>query len=214
VAQVNKYLKRGDRKQMKKIIAAAAIAGLGTAFAVSAQAQSVTIGSNPPGTYSINVAETTTNPASVGGDYMYNYLFTLSPSSAAGVDVNTLSFGFPTSQINGVPIYDPSTPTDPDNNFIEASNSADAFSFAANPFAAGGGGLNSATPTTDIYFGSLLPPTGTVNVTPDASGTVNGAGLGGYPTGPGTAVPEVSSFALIGLGLLPLGLIARRRIMK
>ena len=109
-----------------------------------------------------------------------------------------------------------------------------SISFAAtnSPFLAPGpapGGF-SATPvlapgqgqTAVFSYKSTLPPGGTVSLGSNGQNSVTPAGTGGNLAGTGSAVgpgaqpsiPETSSFALLGLGLLPLGLLARRRMTR
>jgi hypothetical protein len=69
-------------------------------------------------------------------------------------------------------------------------------------------------------FDSSLPPGGTVSLGSNGFGGTSTGGIlsgtgGSKGPGPLTAtVPETSSFALLGLGLLPLALIARRRLAR
>lgn len=198
---------------LNKLIATLAIAGLGATLAAGAHAQTV---GGATGAYLINIAESTMKNGTAGnpGAYTYTYVATLAPSSAPGTDVNTVSFGFGTpfqfdpgsenasGAFAGAPYTEPLTGT--------------SFSFTALGTTPSNSGLTASNPTATFSFTSPLPPAGIIQITPSASGLPNGEGAGkGAPfIGPGaaTAVPEAGSFALLGIGLLPLGLLARRRM--
>lgn len=132
--------------------------------------------------------------------YTYTYLATLkSINSSSPVNINSFDFNF-----------DPTLPVRYDNvdttpGYTEANLTPGSYAFGtSNGFTKVG---NSAT----FVFTSPLPPTGTVGVTSNSA--IGGGGIGNL--GPGTAaVPEAGTFALLGLGLLPLALVARRRMVR
>jgi len=190
---------------MKKIIASLAMAALGTGFALSANAQ--TVGSNPAGTYSVNINESS---APSGANFLYTYVATIASTSNTAAQVNNFTFGFP---VPGRFIPGSETATGDFAGNLSESSALNSFSFSAPVgLTTGSGGETSATFT---YLSTLPPVNNALNITPSASapgGT--GAGVGNTFRGPGVNIPETNSFALLGLGLLPLALVARRRLAR
>ncbi len=130
--------------------------------------------------------------------YTYTYMATLkSISTTAPVNVNTFSFHF---DPNVPVVYVSSTPT-----YAEASLAPGAFSFGTTT------GLTRVGDKATFVFTSPFPPSGSVGVS--ANSDIGGGGVGSLGPGP-AAVPEAGTFALLGLGLLPLALVARRRMAR
>ncbi len=132
--------------------------------------------------------------------FTYSYLATLkSIDSASPVNINSFDFNF-----------DPSLPVIYNNvgttaGYTEANLTPGSFAFGTV------NGLKNVGDSATFVFTSPLPPTGTVGVTSNTS--IGGGGIGNL--GPGqAAVPEAGTFALLGLGLLPLALVARRRMIR
>lgn len=127
--------------------------------------------------------------------YLYDYLVTLQATSPK-VNVNSFDFNFdPAGGLTAIPTQ----------KYQEASLAPGEFAFGTSA------GLMNVGDTAEFSFLSLLPPTGVSGVT--ASSAIGGGGIGSV--GPGVAaVPEASTFALAGFGLLPLALLARRRMAK
>lgn len=127
--------------------------------------------------------------------YLYDYLVTLQATSPK-VNVNTFDFNFGTpGELTALP----------SQTYREASVAPGEFAFGT------GKGLINVGDSAEFMFLSALPPTGVAGVSANSS-----LGGGGVSTlGPGLAtVPEAGTFALAGLGLLPLALLARKRAAK
>jgi hypothetical protein len=182
---------------MRKVIAALALAaGLGVSLAVGAQAQSSVSFNGMNGNQ--NVFTATITPSVTLPAYTYNYLAAIS-NDTSNTPVNTFAFNFdPNAGVSFV-----SAPA----GWTEINDTPGAFQFNSNT-----GFVNGDSGT--FSFFSTEPPVGNVGV----SATASGFGGGNGTIGPGmmncTCVPESSSLALFGLGLLPLGLIARRRLAR
>jgi len=127
--------------------------------------------------------------------YLYDYLVTLQATSPR-VNVNSFDFNFdPAGGLTAIP----------SQKYQEASLAPGEFAFGTST------GLVNVGDSAEFSFLSLLPPTGVSGVTANAA--IGGGGVGSI--GPGVAaVPEAGTFALLGLGLLPLALVARRRAAK
>lgn len=127
--------------------------------------------------------------------YLYDYLVTLQATSPK-VNVNAFDFNF-------------ATPGDimplPSQIYKEASVAPGEFAFGTSI------GLVHVGDTADFMFLSALPPTGISGIS--ASTFIGGGGV--RSIGPGLAmVPEAGTFALAGLGLPALALLARKRAAK
>ncbi len=127
--------------------------------------------------------------------YLYDYLVTLQATSPK-VNVNSFDFNFdPSGGITAIP----------SQKYLEASLAPGEFVFGTRT------GLVNVGDNAEFSFLSLLPPTGVSGIS--ANSAIGGGGIGSV--GPGiAAVPEASTFALAGFGLLPLTLLARRRAAK
>lgn len=175
---------------MKKMTTATLALGL-SALALGAHAQtfpSQTItGVNTAGATIFTVLITPT----VSNAYDYSYLAQLKTDPGA-VKVDAFSFDFDRS----IPISYVSSP----GFLLNPTVVNNIFNFTAT-----GGGLVTVGDQTTFLFHSPIPPNGTVGV------TSNSATGGGGHASIGPAVPEASTYALLGLGLLPLAFVARRR---
>lgn len=130
--------------------------------------------------------------------YTYTYLATLkSIDSTSPVNINSFNFNFGPN----VPVIYNNLATSP--GYTEANLTPGSFAFGTTT------GLTKVGDSATFVFTSPLPPTGTLGVTSNSS--IGGGGIGSLGPGP-VAVPEAGTFALLGLGLLPLALVARRRM--
>lgn len=223
---------------MKRIIASLALtAALGAGLTAGAQAQTfgpTTVTGNA-NIYSLSVL---TNAAATAGGYTYSYEATLvSNPSNTNVTQFTINNILGTTQATAAAGVQDAVPplgrTATDFGSITplvttSSTGTTSIAFAAptHGFQVAGTAPTSfsSTPvllpgqgdTAVFHYFSTLPPQGTVSLgTNGQNGTGNLAGTG-QAVGPGTqpTIPETSSFALLGLGLLPLGLLARRRMAR
>ncbi len=138
--------------------------------------------------------------ASTPTPFTYSYQTTLkSIDSASAVNINAFDFNFdPTAPV----IYNNLATT---AGYNEANLAPGSFAFGTT------NGLTKVGDTATFVFTSPLPPTGTVGVT--SNSPIGGGGVGSLGPGP-AAVPEASTFALLGFGLLPLAFMARRRMAR
>ncbi len=161
-------------------------------IAAGAQAQTITgVDSTGATLFDVSIAPVVTQTAA---GYNYSYVATL-VSDPGKTAVNTFTFNFGA----GVPVTYVSSP-----GFGEAC-------VAPRAVAVGGGpGLDPPGDMSTFTFESPLPPTGSVSLSATSPAM---AGGGTSAIGPGlvAAVPEPASLALLGLGALPLALVARRR---
>lgn len=127
--------------------------------------------------------------------YLYDYLVTLQATSPT-VNVNSFDFNFdPAGGMTAIP----------SQKYQQAMLAPGEFVFGTKT------GLVNVGDNAEFSFLSLLPPNGASGVT--ANSTIGGGGVGSI--GPGvSAVPEAGTFALAGLGLAPLALLARRRAAR
>lgn len=186
----------GGEHMLKKMTTLVLATGLATAAAVGAHAQTINgfdLSNNQ--IFQVLVTPTVTPNLPAPGPFTYLYNLTLEQTTP-GVNVDTFAFNFNTA---GKVIYD-NLDTTP--GYGEASLKPGAFTF-------GGPGLVNVGDNATFAFTSPFPPTGTVGVTSDSS--IGGGGHASIGPGP-VAVPEASTFALLGLGMLPLALMARRRM--
>ena len=200
---------------MNKIITSMALtAALGAGLTAGAQAQTMLTGGGTPAIYSLSVSAPTVTPT--GGQFEYSYVVTLT-SNPSNVNVNSFTIG----NIAGATGTAPTVTNQTVTTFVgtQPGNTAS--------FSAQSGFFTPNDTATFNIFSSLPVPTGMVSLTSNAgvitgTSTTSATNLGttGTVQGPGPrqtpppVVPEAGSFALLGLGLLPLGLLAHRRIAR
>lgn len=177
-------------------------AGLAIAMAGAVQAQtldSTILGfdKNKVQIFTVDLlAKVSTTPT----PYTYTYLATLkSIDTASPVNINSFGFNFDPT----LPVIYNNLLTSPGYN--ESNLAPGVYNFGTTS------GLKNVGDTATFVFNSPLPPTGTVGVSNNTS--IGGGGIGSLGPGP-AAVPEASTFALLGLGMLPLAFMARRRMAR
>lgn len=206
---------------MKKLIATIALAGLGAGLAVGAQAQTTgTVTGNPASLYSVNITAVVKDSSNTvvstppskgsGSPYTYSYTATIASNSTGG-SIDTFTIG----GIQGfLPVPGPSATGSGGFDTINVSTSGTGLTSIQYISSGASGDFITAGQSATFSYKSSLPPFGTVGITPSQNAVGGGPGIGSKFIGPGVQpiVPETSSFALLGLGLLPLGMLARRRM--
>ncbi len=186
---------------MNKIFSTIAIAGLGASLAVGAHAQAV-LGTTS-GLYTLSVSAPVVTS---GGAGLYEYTYTASLTAAsAGLNVNSFTIG----SIAGYTSVSSVSATNGPNFAVSPTSTPGSAVFTASS------GFQFVGDTEAFTVESTDPvPTGVVGLTSNGTGTapVASSTTDEGPGPAGTAVPEAGSFALLGLGLLPLAFLARRRM--
>jgi hypothetical protein len=189
---------------MNKIISTLAIAGLGAGLAVGAHAQTV-LGSTT-GLYTLTVGAPVVTAGPSAGLYEYSYTASLTAASA-GLNISSFTIG----SIAGYTGVSSVTNPGATNFAVSPTLTPGSADFTASS------GFSFVGDTATFTVESTDPvATGSVGLTSNGTGTapVSSAAPDEGPGPAAPSVPEAGSFALLGLGLLPLGLIARRRMAK